>query len=255
MKRFLSAAVDCGDHMCGPCPAQDADEHMRYCGVFRRPLPGTEPSRLSECIEAERKHRGEAAWREATRDPRVLWESCPRGDLLIRFAEHAGVEQWRIASAACGCVSQATRRLLGTEDERRVKRAVDAAWGYAHGRASVETARDAAQACISRAQQMPSGGPCRLLWAAWYASQYLTEPLPSGVERRDTSGVSDAIMSTAYVGEALGDTAETHRWTAEIVRERLSWRDVQDALVAGWRRGLGDAIGEDVTDVERRTKS
>jgi hypothetical protein len=27
---------------------------MRYCGVFRRPLPGTEPSqRLKQCLEAE----------------------------------------------------------------------------------------------------------------------------------------------------------------------------------------------------------
>lgn len=47
-------AVAAGDRLCGECPCQDADEHLAYCGAFRRPLAGTGPHmRLRECLEAE----------------------------------------------------------------------------------------------------------------------------------------------------------------------------------------------------------
>ena len=59
--RPLLVYVPAGERMCGECPAQDADEHLRYCGVFRRPLPGTEPSqRLKEYLAAE--SRAQAPW-------------------------------------------------------------------------------------------------------------------------------------------------------------------------------------------------
>lgn len=52
--RRLVIAVAASERMCGECPCQDADEHLAYCGVFRRPLAGTAPHmRLRECIEAE----------------------------------------------------------------------------------------------------------------------------------------------------------------------------------------------------------
>lgn len=48
-------AVPAGERLCGECPCQDADEHLAYCGVFRRPLAGNAPHmRLRECVEAER---------------------------------------------------------------------------------------------------------------------------------------------------------------------------------------------------------
>lgn len=53
MKRRLVVTVEAEESHCGECPAQGADEHLRYCGVFRRPLPGTIPERLKECLAAE----------------------------------------------------------------------------------------------------------------------------------------------------------------------------------------------------------
>lgn len=43
------------DRTCCSCECQDADEHLLYCGIFRKPLrpEGMHVNRLPECMAAE----------------------------------------------------------------------------------------------------------------------------------------------------------------------------------------------------------
>jgi len=55
-QRQLSITIDgAGSKTCAACHCMDADEHLLYCGVFRKPLSidGAHVNRLPECLSAE----------------------------------------------------------------------------------------------------------------------------------------------------------------------------------------------------------
>ena len=55
-RRLHVAIIGAGDRTCAACACMDADEHLLYCGIFRRPLHPDKHGtivRLPECLTAE----------------------------------------------------------------------------------------------------------------------------------------------------------------------------------------------------------
>lgn len=120
------------------------------------------------------------------------WRRCERGDWLLWLAARVGVDRRLLWLAACDCAEPALVHVPAGENRPRV--AIETARRWAAGEATLEEVRSAAAA-----------------YASAYAAAY-------------------AAAAAAYAAYAAREWSLHH--SARLVRARIPWRLVRDALGA-----------------------
>ena len=139
-----------------------------------------------------------------TRTPYQAWRQCKRGDWLLWIAAELEVDRKLVVLAACDCAETALRYVPNGEDRPRV--AIETARAWCDGRATIKQVQAAADAADAAATD------------AAYAAAYAAADA--------ATAAYDA--AAAYAASDAGIISRAH--SAKLVRKRIPWRAVRDAL-------------------------
>ena len=178
--------------------------------------------RLGACPEARR-------WeRKGKLSPADTWATCRRGDWLLWLAAAAGVRRQDVVLAACACARLALPRVHAGEDRPRI--AIETAERWARGEdASLDDVRSAAHAAHAAYAANAAAPYAPYAAHAAYAAAHAAAAAVAA---------ADVAPYAAYAAYAVDAAVARNRALAEcadLVRERISWEQVEDALVAAGR--------------------
>ena len=156
--------------------------------------------RLEACEEAYRWARGKSG--------AVAWRTCRRGDWLLWLAGRAGVRRQDLVLAACACARLSLPRVHAGEDRPRI--AIETAERWARGEdASLDDVRSAAHAAHAAHA------------AAAAVAVAAADVAPYASYAAYAVAAADAAARKTTLAEC-----------ADLVRERIPWSTVRNALAA-----------------------
>jgi hypothetical protein len=157
-----------------------------------------------------------ASWAKSKKTLREVWETCERSDWMIWTLRRIGFKddrKYRLYACACvrGTPLADGRTLWDLLADQRSRNAVEVAERYADGKASEEElqeARNAAYAADAAADAAYAAAAAAAAYAAYAA---------------------DAAAAYAAAG---GGRANARKWQANLLRQWISWDEVEAAITA-----------------------
>jgi hypothetical protein len=199
---------------------------------------------MNETLRSLRACDSAIAWAQTQPDAATAWSSCERGDWLLWLAKRVGVDRARLVQAACACARQALQYIPAGEDRPRL--AIETAEAWARGGAAladvrraayaasvyanVTTATHAANAATHAADAAAAAAnvaAAAAADAAVYAARYAYAAYTAA------NAADAAAYAAAAANTVAADAARkiTLRRCAELVRESITWADIEAALV------------------------
>ena len=177
-----------------------------------------------------------------------LWRRCDRGDWLLWLAARAGVDRQRVVLAACDCAEPALAHVPVGEERPRV--AIEAARRWAHGDATIGEVRAAARAAAYAADAAAHAADAAYSAADAHAADaaYSAYTAAADVARAAYAAARAAAHAAAayaaahaayaaahaaYAAADAGARARSLAESARLVRRRIPWSVVRDALSGG----------------------
>jgi hypothetical protein len=188
------------------------------------------------------------AWASTQPNAATAWAACERGDWLLWLAARVHLDRKRLVQAACACARQALQYIPDGEDRPRL--AIETAEAWARGEATIEELRKAADAASAAAAaaayayasaanasaavaanaSAADAAAAAANVAAWaavaavaYAAAWAAATHAADAATADAAAAANAPAATAARERAL-------RRCAELVRESITWADIEAAL-------------------------
>ena len=144
------------------------------------------------------------AWAGKYHSLQECWEKCERGDWLLWFAGKIGIDRKILVLAACDCAERSLKHVKKGDD--RPKIAIETARKRAGGESvTIEDVRHAAHAAHA---------PAYAAYAAAYAAAHAAHAVYA----------AHAAYAAAHADEL--------KWSANKVRERISWTMILERMEA-----------------------
>jgi len=174
---------------------------------------------------------GAIEWSKGRRVSRSTYAACDRGDWSLWVAAQAGVDRRLVVLAACDCAELALRWV--PKGEERPRRVVNVARAWCRGEATSEQVKVDGDALW--AAHWGTGAERGSFWSAW-ATVWAIRAIPLPTQPSAEAAARGAALAAE---EAAGDAdkaesagaAELKR-CAELVRKRIPWETMRDALLA-----------------------
>ena len=182
------------------------------------------------------------AWIEQTPgEPADLWAACPRGDWLIWLLAKVAYDKRVIRHIACDCAEGVLPIYeRHRPDDRRPRDAIAVARRYADGEATEEemvAAGAAAELAAGDAAELAAGDAACAAARAATAAEDATEDA-AWVAAADAAWDAAGAAAWDAAEDAAKDAAEdaaraaARARQADMVRARVSWADVERAMLA-----------------------
>jgi hypothetical protein len=177
------------------------------------------------------------AWAQTQPDAATAWAACERGDWLLWLAARVHLDRKLLVPAACACARQALDYIPDGEDRPRL--AIETAEAWARGEATIEELRKAAAAASAAAAAAAA--------AYAYASAANASAAANAAAAAAANVAAWAAVTAvaAWAGAAYAAAANAAyanapaaaaarelalRRCAELVREHITWSDIEGAL-------------------------
>ena len=181
--------------------------------------------RFSPCHEAFDWYDG--------KDSEEAWQECKHGDWMLWVAAKLNVDHRLIVLAACDCAEMTLHHV--PKDETRPAEAIATARKWCDGKASIEEAQKAADAAGAAATAYAA-------YAAYAADAAASAAAGCGMAAATAADAADAYAAANTANTASADKAreESLARSAEIVRQRISWSIVEEAIAKFSQQGAND---------------
>jgi hypothetical protein len=178
--------------------------------------------------------------RDTDLPPYRLWKTCSRGDWLLWLAVEAGVDRRQAILAACDCAETALKYVPDREDRPRT--AIETARAWCEGRATVEKVEKAAEKAYDALDDTFNDVGVSAASGAVHAAAAVADAVADAVYTYTAVDAVDSVANAAYA-YADAHAADASAYTAavaakrqalarcaELVRSRIEWSDVAEAL-------------------------
>ena len=166
----------------------------------------------------------------ADEDSYSLWRKCTRGDWLLWTTARVGVDRKLTVLAACDCAETALRFLPSTE--KRPAWVIATARAWCRSEAAPDLVRIAPNAACAYA--CSSSADAAYAAAAYAAADATADVAATCADAAANSAAAAygaaAFAATASASAAVTARASANRECARLVRKRIPWRVVRDAL-------------------------
>jgi len=158
-------------------------------------------------------------------------EKCERGDWLLWFAGNIGIDRKILVLAACDCAERSLKHV--TKGDDRPKIAIETARKWAGGDESVtiEDVRHAADAAYAAARAAYAAARAAA-YAAAHAAAYAAARAAAYAAAHAAARAADAAHAADAADAAHAAYADELKWSANKVRERISWTMILERMEA-----------------------
>jgi hypothetical protein len=180
-------------------------------------------------------------WAATQPTAEIAWAACERGDWLLWLAKRVGCDRARLVQAACACARQALQYI--PDGEERPRLAIETAEAWARGEAALADVRRAADAASAYAVASAAAYAAN---AATHAADAASAAAAAAAADNAAWAADAAASAAAYAANASANAAANAaanapaataarelvlRRCAALVRESITWADIEAALV------------------------